>query len=693
MQVKLGEKKLNISNFSVGNIKLYEYQAESVQKILENKKGIFVISAGTGMGKTAVSVASTILGDWKKTLLIYPTNELIKNQKRSILKIASDMGQKNIEVNEMYQYQIQRILDEDDQVYSKAQVVINLLRGKLSKNPYFVLTNPDTLHLILQLKYGSRRFKTKNPAKVLNQLSDYRMLVIDEFHYYKDRMLNNLLIDLTFAISIGLFDKILLMTATPDKTIYEYLLRISQSSKEKGMNVPIFFINQERDIDKTKSNKVITYSTDLTLLIGDWDNVEEIKNKIFSLKNEIKNREIEETLPLCVILDSVILARKLSEEIKDVFIISEIHGLVPQPLRKYDEQTEIIVGTNAIEVGIDFDTKMLIFEAKESSNFLQRLGRASRKRASKVWGFIPKYVYNYLSERIDQNKVYDKDEFSDIIRDAFIEKEQKYISSNFAKLEVIRTLNNLLEIRKKKVISSTQLLEKIIKDIRIVFQIKETEFENVKKKYSKLKKSHIESFIPFRSGEPQILVYDKKAEQSGFFAYYFSPVSRIIERAKSVLNVYKDEEAIKIIEKKKKELTEINEKESLEIILVELKRKRKLNEQIFFCTIPGYLSTRRKCKFVYPDDIPLLDVVVDENSGFFGEPKLQLTVSDHNIMELNELFRNSLFAIVPYKYAHKIDWRIPSFNVKSSNNQNSGAIFFNADTLVALAYFEELSEG
>lgn len=688
MKIILNEKKINLSDRKIGNLILYSYQNEAVQTILDNHKGIFVISAGTGMGKTAISVVSTILGNWKKTILIYPTNELIKNQKQSIMSITKLIEEHNIDVEEVYQYSIKQLMEDTEYLHSKSGTLIDILRGKMNSKARFILSNPDTLHLILQLKYGSRKYKTRSPAQVLNQLTDYRMLVIDEFHYYKDRMLNNLLIDLTFAVSIGIFDKIVLMTATPDPTIYKYLERIANIIAKDNNELPLFFIQQETESELKSNSKTVTYPTEIELKIGGWNNVKAITDMIFSLKNEIIKKQSKNVLPLCVILDSVIQARSISEIIKNNFNISEIHGLVPQPLRSIDKNTHVIIGTNAIEVGIDFDTERLIFEAKETASFLQRLGRAARKRPAKVWAFIPEYVYNFLSKKIDLNKTYDKFSFAEIIQEAFIEKNQKYIGSEYAKLEVVKVINTLFSIRKEKVISDISLREIIVRNIEQVFQTSQEKINEICDKYSRLRIEKEERFVMFRSGEPQILVHDLSAQKNGFFPYYFSPISRIIERANKLINIKRGQKVIAEIYSKISDYKEKEQKDALNLILMELKRKEKSQEPILMPTIYGYSNKKRVCRFIYVDPISQIKATVDENEQFLGQNFLQLYTDTQGFSELGILFDKKLFSIIPFKYTGNLDWRISRFVAESVSNHRKGSLFFDADCLVALAYME-----
>src|SRR5205823_3602214 len=45
----------------------------------------------------------------------------------------------------------------------------------------------------------------------------------------------------------------------------------------------------------------------------------------------------------------------------------------------------LVIGTSAIEVGIDFQADHLLFEAGDAASFMQRFGRIGRHRAGKAW--------------------------------------------------------------------------------------------------------------------------------------------------------------------------------------------------------------------------------------------------------------------------------------------------------------------
>ncbi|MFM9158512.1 MAG: helicase-related protein, partial [Dolichospermum sp.] len=65
--------------------------------------------------------------------------------------------------------------------------------------------------------------------------------------------------------------------------------------------------------------------------------------------------------------------------------VREISGRIDKQERekihdelKNSQQSVLIVGTSAVDVGVDFRIHLLIFEASDSATFIQRLGRLGR---------------------------------------------------------------------------------------------------------------------------------------------------------------------------------------------------------------------------------------------------------------------------------------------------------------------------
>ena len=102
------------------------------------------------------------------------------------------------------------------------------------------------------------------------------------------------------------------------------------------------------------------------------------------------------------------------------YSIGEITGVTGKPQREVARQKQLVVGTSAIEVGIDFAINYLIFEALDVGSWIQRLGRLGRHKGEEQEGksitftnfvahsLLPKYVVerikntNLLTSQIDK---------------------------------------------------------------------------------------------------------------------------------------------------------------------------------------------------------------------------------------------------------------------------------------------------
>jgi CRISPR-associated endonuclease/helicase Cas3 len=164
-------------------------------------------------------------------LSVYPTNELLRDQVSSIRRLAEQEG-----------LTVCVFTPEAESGYSQADVVLipidgDLLSAWCKKRRYttkgralqelltrdrsfkIVLTNPDVLFLIFALRYR---------PEVLAALQQYHVLVVDEFHLYTGVELAHALLMADLGRRLGAFEKLLLLSATPDPDTWQYMERLFQ---------------------------------------------------------------------------------------------------------------------------------------------------------------------------------------------------------------------------------------------------------------------------------------------------------------------------------------------------------------------------------------------------------------------------------------------------------------------------------
>lgn len=359
----------------------------------ENQKS-FLLVAKTGTGKTMAAVLP-VLKYRQRAICVYPTNELIRDQVRSIAGIAEREGLRVC---------IQ-VPDTSKQDYSSADVILvhidaqvleawcrrrhwrekwRALRELLEPDkPKIILTNPDILFLIFALRYHSEPLAT---------LSGYHALIVDEFHLYSGVELAHALFMLHLGRSLGAFDKVVLLSATPAPDVSEYLDRLLENPLRVDASVKCAYpvVGERKAVDRVN---VIPW-------LAGQDVVETTVKLLKMLAEEIRHcRQANPDpnyVPAVVVLNSVVNAIRLEDRLVEEGLFHEeemaiIRGLSSREVRDTTGKL-LALGTSAIEVGVDFRCDYLIFEAGEASAFMQRFGRVGRHKPGVAYVLCPQNV-------------------------------------------------------------------------------------------------------------------------------------------------------------------------------------------------------------------------------------------------------------------------------------------------------------
>lgn len=358
---------------------LYPHQALMLDLWNDKKDNNFLLITKTGTGKT-IGAILPVLKNRERAICVYPTNELIRDQVRNIAGISEREGLKVcIQTTEttaqdyasadVILVHIDAIVLESWRKKNHWKYKWQALRELLEADkPKIVLTNPDILFLIFALKYHS---------EPMAALSGYRNLIMDEFHLYSGVELAHAFFMLHLGRSIGVFKKILLLSATPTKEVAEHLKLV--------LDNPIF-------VDETIScnyeivdERQAVQSVKIIPVLSGQDVIENAVKIVKDLHDEIHQlREANpgtDYVPAVIVVNSVINAIRLEDRLVEAGYsrhdMAIIRGLSAKNVR--DTRGKLLaIGTSAIEVGIDFKCDYLIFEAFEAASFMQRFGRVGR---------------------------------------------------------------------------------------------------------------------------------------------------------------------------------------------------------------------------------------------------------------------------------------------------------------------------
>lgn len=362
-----------------GNLKLFPHQKEfftSLNKDLEQGVSrFFFLKSMTGSGKTIANIMPAIKNK-QNILITYPTNQLIRDQKRSIEEDADKFNfQDKVEVKYLNARKLQREKqDREKNIPDLIEEKINNAKQDNSK-AYIFLTSPDTLYNILSAKYWKAgdftNLMDRAHEAVVGSL-DY--FVFDEFHMYDISGETSILnMSLLLHHNKALSKPIVFSSATSDEDFKDNLAKISK--------------NEIKEIDDNRSradngDMQIAGEINLEIVLGKkWKGpqkfLEEREKQIIDLKNE-------EDAEMTAIFESVKNTTQVIDQIREEFGLDEERGEISYKTGIDSSSNEISdgklkMGTQTISVGIDFSTSDLFFESYRARDFLQKLGRVGRE--------------------------------------------------------------------------------------------------------------------------------------------------------------------------------------------------------------------------------------------------------------------------------------------------------------------------
>lgn len=409
-KIVVGEAFLPQTDRRYGPIALYEHQV----KTIESDKSVVVLDAPTGSGKTLAAL-SRVLERRTPAVFIYPTNALARDQVRSIKKLLESLGYfVNLVSSEWVPPESGDLRDERhvDLIHATGETLENLARGR-AKGAILerilkgtdragwmriVLTNPDTLYLVISGMYSRH-------GLISEQLFKFKAVVVDEFHLYAGPILARLVVmlnEMRGSNEKPLVD-LLFLSATHGDTLdllrdsYPYLdvITATPTIQEEGTCMKIRHMTNGEVRTQTK-------------VLGDDRSVANVAEEIVRMYNApyewIDNTPNIKVLGIfCSVTFAACVAKKVKELIESrgldsASIVKQIHGLIPHSMRTDIESMNeaILIGTSAIEVGIDFDAPFLVMEAHDLASFLQRFGRGGRHNSCEFLLYLPQPMADRL---------------------------------------------------------------------------------------------------------------------------------------------------------------------------------------------------------------------------------------------------------------------------------------------------------
>ncbi len=397
---------------------LRPFQRETLGLIKNSEAKLIVVEAPVGSGKSHI-FRNLIQNDHLQRnpiVFTYPTKILMDSQveaiKKEFDKVAvwpDDRSTFPIESKggiNILKYSTDSIVKYMKEKPNAFESFKN--RGKLIGAGLFDLsygehqvfvTTPDVLWLIYSMRYRG--------ARMIQAQLNSALIFFDEFHTYAN--LHNFYNLLENLIAKSKVNKVILLSATP-YTKRKNWSEIQGNLKENQILTEyVEFRNSESD----EGGVIFNYPLDVELRNFRYTDRNATIRNIAEILNAIQ-------APAAIIFDSIFRLKHLKPEIQrlnDEFLVREWSGMkkdddVPK-LISHQEKV-LILGTSAIEVGIDMKLITLITESSNWASAIQRIGRVGRMayladddvRANKG------YIFLFVNSRDTFNQMTKADTFS-----------------------------------------------------------------------------------------------------------------------------------------------------------------------------------------------------------------------------------------------------------------------------------------
>ncbi len=403
---------------------LASHQAQTYAEIF--RADIVFNTSATGDGKSLAAWLPSLLDPEFRIMGLYPTIELVEDQYRQ----QKDDYHKKFNLNpeerieRLYGAELARKVLQAEKSNKFHELLLAIEHAPI------LLSNPDIFHLIVHFQY---RDPARDSYTLPGALAKYPDLwVFDEFHIFgphQEAAALNSLLFIRRTQQSKRSRRFLFTSATPKPEFIEMLQQVGfQVAKVEGVYASEPQPNFRQILQPLELEFAMLKDSDLLIWLKEA--ASEIK-KI--LEAEGQGRGL-------IILNSVALVgrvvRQLRELLEPNVAVREISGRIDRLERaavqaslQQETRPVLVVGTSAVDVGVDFKIHLLIFEASDSATFIQRLGRLGRHpgfSAYKAFVLLPRrtpWILGRLEEALKNQTTCDRPSFRQIIEDTFAAPE------------------------------------------------------------------------------------------------------------------------------------------------------------------------------------------------------------------------------------------------------------------------------
>lgn len=408
--------------------RLSQHQVETYRALTGGDADVIFNTAMTGDGKSLAAYLPVLVND-SHAFGMYPTIELSQDQARQFETYCHDF-QHPIAYLPLWGAKIKRLAEKHGFKERGEWLVAQF------KNHEVILTNPDIFNLVMNYQY--RTFVHSAVELPYSLGTGYDYFVFDEFHIFEMPQIVSALTAILWLVEYNpaQHPRFVFSSATTESL----LLDMAKRGELEYTIIEGAYATKAAD-----GYRHVLHEADLHLhRLGERESAEDWLNANLDLLINVWHSDAHRRSKGVVIVNSVAAARRiahlLAQELNPHGItVGENTGLTDLERRRLAMECDLIVGTSTIDVGVDFNINLLIFETTEANNFLQRFGRLGRVRRNEIpfdnyqahallSGRTP-WIFEGLVEGLKQRGIGEGDRVDrhqtliDIVREAFPHRE------------------------------------------------------------------------------------------------------------------------------------------------------------------------------------------------------------------------------------------------------------------------------
>lgn len=397
----------------INDCRLSLHQVRTYQLLNDRNLDVVFNTAMTGDGKSLAAYLPA-LRQGRCTMGLYPTNELSRDQERQIAGYIERLSLAPFK-QRVCRFDAEQLTEMADEHAVTRQT--ELLRQITDRE--ILLANPDIYHLLMNgyyLRQHDARDKMFDPL-----IKNFELTVFDEFHIFSAPQIVsvvNAMLLVRATHSTG--RKFLFLSATPSEQMLQYLERA-------GLRYKIVtgeYLHAHADEVSTIDPDVYRCITRPIELFFDPIKRPDKTAEAWLLENvETVILEFFRQHPgsrCAVILNSVGAVKRCVRKLTPLLTqrgltVGENTGFSTQDERRTSLSKDVLIGTSTIDIGVDFQINLLIFEATDAGNFIQRLGRLGRHAgyvnecgeeirftAFRAYALVPQFIHERLFEKPEE---------------------------------------------------------------------------------------------------------------------------------------------------------------------------------------------------------------------------------------------------------------------------------------------------